>query len=217
MFRLLFLCIFVKIKSDKAVHKFLYLISILFLLACSKDDQLSITGTVPGSDYDGEFVYLVPFKGATLENVDSTAIQNGSFEFKREVKQKEMAIIRTRPLLRLTLQELLVVIEPGYLNVILDKESSASGTVLNETLQQWKEKKAQSEEARILLRQMLQVADDSSKVELQARMDQLIEDYSTYNYEFVRENKENIVGQFVYTLIEGSLTLQQKEILNIAK
>lgn len=217
VFRLLF-PIFVDTRRNENMYKCLYLISLFFLIACTKNSPvLSLQGRVPGTTYDGEMVYLVPFKGATSETVDSTYIIDGTFEFNKPVKQKEIAIIRTRPLLRLSLQELLVVIEPGQLSVELDKESSASGTTLNDALQLWKEKKTQSEEARILLKQMLQVADDSSKVELQARLDQQVKDFSTYNFEFVRENKDNIVGQFVYTMVEGGLTDQQKEILNIIK
>lgn len=196
--------------------KFFYLISFLFLLACSEKDHLSISGTVPGTEYDGEFIYLVPFTGATLENIDSTTIEQGRFRFeKNTARQNEMAILRTRPLLRLTLQELLVVIEPGELEVSLDKESKASGTTLNESLQEWKEKKTQTDEARILLKQMWQVADDRSKEELQTQLDRLKEDAAIYNYAFVQKNKDNIVGQFVYSMIESGLTEQQKNLLNI--
>jgi len=200
------------------MYKYFYPLLFLFLLACDNNNQLlSIEGTLPGTVYDGEFIYLVPFSGATLENIDSTYIKDGAFQFEKQVKQKEMMIIRTRPLLRLRLQELLVAIEPGILNVVIDSVSTSKGTPLNDSLQEWKEKKMQFEETRTVLRQMLRVADDDSKAELQVRMEQLLANYGESNYNFLQKNRDNIIGQFVYKIVSGSLTEQQKQELDISQ
>ena len=100
----------------------------LLLLACltgckSDHNKFTIEGTVPSTKYDGEWIYLVPAEGANSSNVDSTKIKNASFTFKGDVER--IAIIRTRPILRLSLQELLVVTEPGDIKVVLNSPSSS--------------------------------------------------------------------------------------------
>jgi len=200
------------------MYKYLYPLVFLFLLACENNKQLlSIEGTLPGTEYDGEIIYLVPFIGATIENVDSTYIKDGAFRFEKQVNQKDMMIIRTRPLLRLRLQELLVAIEPGELHVAIDSVSTSKGTPLNDSLQQWKEKKMKFEETRSVLKRMLLAADDDSKAEFQIRLERLSKEYDESNYNFLQENRNNMVGQFVYKIVSGSLTEQQKQELDISQ
>ncbi|MDH6356599.1 DUF4369 domain-containing protein [Parabacteroides sp. PF5-9] len=200
------------------MYKYLYSLIVVFvLISCKEEQKLLINGYVPGNEYDGEWIYLVPFSGATNETIDSVRITDGQFHFEKSIVKEEIAILRTRPVLRLRLQELLVVIEPGKLNVVLNEESFASGTPLNGRLQQWKERKEQMDDTENLLRKMLKTADDSSQVELQRRMEKLAEEYITYNYEFVKDNRNNELGSFIYGMIEGSLTDQQKEALDIRR
>lgn len=157
---------------------------VCLLTACSSSPRVGvIEGTLPDLSFDGEQLYLVPIQGATSENVDSVRIANGLFRFEKAVDEPRLFILRLRPVLRLRVQELLVVVEPGArATVALGAPSSGSGTALNDSLQQWKENMAQN---------------------------------STYNYNFVKNNKENVVGAFVYSMIKGSLTPEQIKLLDM--
>ena len=68
-----------------------------------------IEGTLPSVKYDGEWIYLVPMENAP-GRVDSVKITNASFSFSGQ--GEEMRVLRLRHLLRIYIQELLVVTEP---------------------------------------------------------------------------------------------------------
>ena len=59
--------------------KIILLISILFLFCHCKPQNYTyeISGSLPSNIYDGELIYLVPFKNASPETVDSTRIKDG--------------------------------------------------------------------------------------------------------------------------------------------
>ena len=69
-----------------------------------------IEGTLPSVKYDGEWIYLVPMENAP-GRVDSVKITNASFSFSGQ--GEEMRVLRLRHLLRIYIQELLVVTEAG--------------------------------------------------------------------------------------------------------
>ncbi|MDR1645851.1 MAG: DUF4369 domain-containing protein [Tannerellaceae bacterium] len=164
---------------------------LLCLLGCREQEFAVIEGRLPDARYDGEFVYLVPLRNATAANVDSARIQQDAFRFERPTDRvgEEVFIVRTRPLLRLALQELLIILEPGRLHLTLDTLSSARGTALNDSLQQWKKWK-----------------------ETQGRSGQ---DDAQYNYRFVMHNRGNAAGRLVYELSKSSFTPQQRQTLQM--
>ena len=96
-----------------------------------------IHGTI-SSQYNDRRIFLVPFSGPqTAEYVDSIEIKAGRFEFTTDTVM--MAKILVDYHYRMGVQPLLVVTEPGDVNVVIDAESSATGTPLNDSLQQWKQ------------------------------------------------------------------------------
>lgn len=198
------------------MYKWGVLCVFLLFLSCRETQLFSVEGLVPGTEYDGEWVYLVPFKGATYENVDSACIENGIFRFKRSVEKDDVCIVRTRPALRLTLQELLVIAEPGHLEVHLDTVSRAAGTPLNDALQQWKEKKEHIDNEMFLLIQQLRSGNDSiQKNEIRQQIKYMSEDFSVYNFNFVNANKHNTAGRFVYQMVKRNFSDDQLKALQI--
>ncbi|MCX6239642.1 MAG: DUF4369 domain-containing protein [Bacteroidia bacterium] len=119
-----------------------FYILLFILIGCRTDPQFVINGQLPDKTYDGEKIYLVPLENAVKERVDSTIIADGTFKFEGAIKTSEIYMIRAKPVLRYNLQELLVVKETGIITVKIGNKSSAGGTALNDSLQQWKEKKA---------------------------------------------------------------------------
>lgn len=174
-----------------------------------------LEGQLPAGSYEGEQVYLVPLQGATQENVDSVAVEQGTFRFVRESPQPQLFILRMRPQLRLDIQELLVVVEKGEVTVRLDSVSVARGTPLNDTLQEWKEQKAEWDATQRWLRSIFPSANAEQQEEISRRKEEIMQKSSTYNYTFVKNNKDNVVGAFVYSMIKGSLSPEQIETLGM--
>ena len=93
-------------------YLFIGVFTLLCLFACqSNDSKYIIEGTLPTAQQDGEWIYLAPMENASIENIDSTRIENARFTF--QGTGEEMKVLRMRILLRLKFQELLVVTEPG--------------------------------------------------------------------------------------------------------
>ncbi|MDR2810736.1 MAG: DUF4369 domain-containing protein [Tannerellaceae bacterium] len=186
---------------------------------CSRQHSVVIEGRLPDARYDGEPVYLVPLKNATARNVDSTRIRKDVFRFERIPGRKEekenVYIIRTRPLLRLRLQELLIVAEPGCLHVTLDTISSARGTALNDALQQWKENKHRYDAIQRYVQAGLHAADALQKDSLLTYKEETDRAYAHDTYRFLVQNKGNAAGRLVYTLSRHVLTPRQRQTLQM--
>jgi len=183
--------------------KKLNLLFFLFIcfIGCSKNESV-IEGRIPDKSYDNEYIYLVPFKNPTKETVVSTLIRNGSFRFKvNSEKQNQIYIIRVRPALRFDLQPILVIPEQGIVDVLLDKHSTASGTPLNQILQQWKEEKRISDSTYYsILHKYKKGTNESEKVQYQSELKDISEKYQTYADSLAEVNKDNIIGQFIRSL-----------------
>jgi hypothetical protein len=126
----------------------------MMILSCSENKNYVIEGTFENEKYDGEYVFLLPLDGVMPRIIDSVQVKDRSFVFTGKADSAQMKIIRMRHLLRLDIQELLVVVEPGNIWVRLDTVSAAGGTPQNEKLQAWKEVKMQSDETMNLLKRM---------------------------------------------------------------
>lgn len=181
--------------------KKLLLIFLVCLSACAGKESL-IEGQLPDASYDNEFVYLVPFKGASKKTVDSTLIRESRFLFKiKPEKQNRVYIIRVKPALRLLLQDILIIPEQGTVFVNMDKNSSSSGTPLNLTLQQWKERKLVLDTTYYSLRRRYkQTTDEAEKNQLQTELDSIIKENRAYMDSLAKKNKDNPVGQLIKSL-----------------
>ncbi len=170
---------------------------------------------MPDKTYDGEVIYLVPLENAVKERVDSVTIADGTFKFEGITKGSEIYIIRAKPVLRYNLEELLVVKEPGELTVKLGKNSLVFGTSLNDSIQHWKDKKMMFDYINAELVKRFHSDDEASKPGIQLKSDSLHIDAMKFHFNFVRNNKDNIVGQFVQKIMAGSFSPEQKMQLNL--
>lgn len=190
-------------------------ILLLILAGCQSKDQYSIQGHLPNKTFDGEFIYLVPFENAVKEKVDSAMIKDGKFRIEGMAQQTEIYIIRTKPLLRFTLEELLVVKEPGELTVSIGANSLVGGTALNDSLQRWKEKKLMANYLYEQLKQKFKTADKAQQPAIKNMADSINSRMNDFNYHFVHHNKDNVVGKFVYKIMGSSFSTEQKMSLNM--
>lgn len=116
-----------------------------------------ISGQMESNRWDGQYIYLVPMFGVQdAAHVDSAEIKDGKFEI--TVDTVEMKVIRVDYHFRDGAQELLVVSEPGNVNVTIGANSTSSGTPQNDSLQVWKDK-------------LLEYNKAYSKLRMQARME----------------------------------------------
>ena len=96
-----------------------------------------IVGTVDNPELNGKRIFLVPLTDSRMEVVDSIEIKDGKFEFTRDTVMMAKVVVDYH--YRMNVQPLLVVCEPGEVNVSIGAISSASGTPLNDSLQHWKD------------------------------------------------------------------------------
>ena len=190
-------------------------ILLLFLVGCQSKDQYSIQGHLPDKTFDGEFMYLVPFENAVKERVDSAVIIDGKFRIEGVTQHAEIYIVRAKPLLRFTLQELLVVKEAGELTVSIGSNSIVRGTALNDSLQHWKENKLKADYLYQKLKQKYKLADNIHQPAIKQAADSINSRMVDFNVHFVRNNKDNVVGQFVYKIMSSTFSKEQKMSLNL--
>jgi len=190
-------------------------ILLLILTACQSGNNFFINGQMPDKTYDGEVIYLVPLENAQKERVDSVTIADGIFKFEGIAKDSEIYIIRAKPVLRYNLEELLVVKEPGELTVKLGKNSLVFGTSLNDSLQHWKDKKMMFDYINAELVKQFHSSDEALKAGIQQKSDSLHIDAMKFHFNFARNNKDNVVGQFVLKIMASSFSPEQKMQLNL--
>lgn len=129
------------------MRNFIYLIAVIVcagVFSCTKStDEYVVSGTTSQSRLNGQKVYLVPYGSPQIEDslgVDSAVIENGRFEF-RGNKGEFLARITLDRRVRFGTQDLLIVTEPGTINVVIDSISKGGGTPQNDALQTWKDLK----------------------------------------------------------------------------
>jgi hypothetical protein len=179
------------------MKKYLGLILLLALAACQSNNSYTISGTLPGNQYDGEYIFLTPLGNAPREKVDSLTISNGKFCFTGKTNTTEMYVIRVRPALRVKLQDLLIVKEQGNIIAKIGQPSFGGGTPLNDSLQSWKEQKMILDSLYFDLYEQYRKASEPDKTALKQKGDSLYSQIVDFNLGFIQRNKGNVVGEFV--------------------
>lgn len=189
-----------------------FCISCLLWASCENSRQnYVIEGTLPSVKYDGEWIYLVPMENAP-GRVDSVKITNASFSFSGQ--GEEMRVLRLRHLLRIYIQELLVVTEPGTIHVKADSVGSVTGTPQNDALQKWKEGREKKQEAYHFIRTGLRNATGKDSLHLIQIRDSLRMQEQEANFLFLKEQGNNTLGTFMRKMVRGSLTEEQQKLLD---
>lgn len=189
----------------------LFCISCLLWASCGNSGQnYVIEGTLPSVKYDGEWIYLVPMENAP-GRVDSVKITNASFSFSGQ--GEEMRVLRLRHLLRIYIQELLVVTEPGTIHVKADSVGSVTGTPQNDALQKWKEGREKKQEAYLSGRDYGMPPEKDSLHLIRIRDSLRMQEQET-NFLFLKEQGNNTLGTFMRKMVRGSLTEEQQKLLD---
>ena len=192
------------------------LAAVTMMYSCRQNDgKCYIEGTVVGEQYEGKRIFVVPINGPkTAEYVDSMEITNGRFHFAKDFTKDTMQMyqILIDYHYRRGLQSLLIVGEPGHIQVTIDSISSAGGTPQNDSLQAWKEatEKFYRDYATYnrtvgMLRER-GMTEQAAKIEQEGREFRLA--YKRYSRQLVENMKEGVLHDFLKGLFP--LTYQRQ-------
>ncbi len=183
----------------------------MFSCQSAKNGKCRINGVVNGEQYEGKRIFLVPMYGPkTAEYVDSMEITNGQFHFEPDSSQMYKILLDYH--YRFGLQPLLIVGEPGTIEVIIDSISHATGTPQNDSLEKWK---VQTEIHNLQLTKMrkniadLQMKGDTVQAQyLAQRADSFHLAYKNYTRRMAKNLKEGVLYDFLKEMYP--LTYQRK-------
>ena len=183
----------------------------MFSCQSANNGKCYINGVVKGEQYEGKRIFLVPMYGPkTAEYVDSMEITNGQFHFEPDSSQMYKILLDYH--YRFGLQPLLIVGEPGTIEVIIDSISHATGTPQNDSLEKWK---VQTEIHNLQLAKMrkniadLQMKGDTVQAQyLAQRADSFHLAYKNYTRRMAKNLKEGVLYDFLKEMYP--LTYQRK-------
>ncbi|MBP5364648.1 MAG: DUF4369 domain-containing protein [Bacteroidales bacterium] len=184
---------------------FLSLLALVSLASCNENKTYIIEGALyGGGKFEGETIYLVPFENPE-NRIDSAFIHEGRFRFDGKVENAEICKIRMRPMMRLFIQELFIVKEPGHVRTILSKRSYTQGTPQNDSLQAWIDYKAATDSVIIAINKQKKRASDDELKALSQKQDSIQIVFDKHNRGVVERNN-NAFGDFVnkYATISAS-------------
>jgi len=180
------------------------------LFSCQQtvnDGKCRIEGVVNGEQYEGKRIFVVPLFGPkTAEYVDSMEITDGKFHFTKDFTKDtvQMYKILLDYHYRLGVQPLLIVGEPGTVNIVIDSVSHATGTPQNDSLEQWK---VRTEIHNVQLGKMrknivsLQKQGDSVQAKyIQQRADSFHLVYKNYTRQMAKSLSGTVLGDFLKSL-----------------
>ena len=183
-----------------------YLFTLLLLFgSCQQanDGKFHVEGAVNGEQYEGKRIFIVPLYGPkTAEYVDSMEITNGKFHFTKDTMQMYKILLDYH--YRMGVQQLLVVGEPGTIQVVIDSVSHATGTPQNDSLEQWKaQTEIHNRQLGLMRKNMmdLQKAGDSVQAKyIQQRADSFHLVYKNYTRQMAKNLEGTILGDFLKEL-----------------
>ena len=186
-------------------------VTMMFSCQSANNGKCRINGVVNGEQYEGKRIFLVPMSGPkTAEYVDSMEITNGQFHFEPDSAQMYKILLDYH--YRFGLQPLLIVGEPGTIEVIIDSISHATGTPQNDSLEKWK---VQTEIHNLQLAKMrkniadLQMKGDTVQAQyLAQRADSFHLAYKNYTRRLAKNLKEGVLYDFLKEMYP--LTYQRK-------
>lgn len=177
-------------------------LALAMLTACQQDKSYVVEGSIYGGrNFEDQTIYLVPFSGSTGGKVDSATIHDGRFRFDGSAPKSDICILRMRPMMRLFIEELIIVREPGRVRVKLSDVSSAAGTPLNDSLQSWRNYKRGLDEQMAELKKKMRKAPPDEQRDLSAAQDSLKRLFDIRNRASMAANDNNAFGEFLESWI----------------
>ncbi len=183
------------------------LLAFALLSACSaeKENLCRIHGTVEDARLNDKQIFLVPLEDNSAEAVDSVYIRDGKFEIVTDTCHMAQLIMDYH--YRDGVQRLLVVTEPGDLNVVIGRVSHASGTMGNDSLEVWKQATENHTREMGTLRQAAREMAKTDTVrarQLMAQSDSVHQAYKRYTRRMAENLKTGALHEFLKGLYPTS-------------
>jgi hypothetical protein len=100
------------------------LLSLLIFSSCTTKDSFVINGKVSDVALNGSKIYLVALDGPITKDVDSTVVKDNRFMFRKSADSLKIWILRVPLKITSSVEDLVVVAEPGTLQVWKDDKNS---------------------------------------------------------------------------------------------
>lgn len=190
---------------------YLFLLAVVIAFSSCKRSFV-IEGYVDNVTFWDSKVYLVALDGPISKRVDSTLAVNGNFRFEIPADSMEVRIVRIAPKYPEMVEDLVVVAEPGTMNVKLGNKSFGRGTPINDRLQHWKERKGMFDSIQwSLLRQKRELKlSPNEKDSLEAYSQDLYELFVSENVCTIHENLNNGIGLLLFKLYYDVISSDDK-------
>ena len=201
------------------MKKLLFLCAIVVMFAaCQNKSEYTINGDVTDPSYEGQQVNLVKWTDSTMVTVDSTIIKNGKFTIKGEAMSPALRFISLGE--NENNARTIVMVEPGKINVTFDSLFHVSGSALNDSYNDFNLKQKDLTTKIRSLSDQYNVAmengtmNDTLDAELTSAYDKIADEAKTLNYNFVKANIDNELGQYIFMTSSSMFDAdQQKEVL----
>ena len=188
---------------------FMAVVAATMFYSCQQEGskECRIQGVVNGEQYEGKRIFLVPMNGPkTAEYVDSMEIKDGKFFFSKDFSKDTMQMYKI--LLdyhyRFGVQPLIIVGEPGTINITIDTISHAVGTPQNDSLEKWKVRTEIHNRELGKMRRViaeLQMRGDSAQANyITQRADSFHLVYKNYTRRLAENMKEGVLHDFLKEL-----------------
>ncbi len=185
------------------------LLGLIIVVGCDNGRKSLILGTVNNSDLNGKWIFLVPVFYEDSLGVDSVVIENNKFYFERN--EEFLADIRVDYHYRQNTENLLVVTEPGTINVKIDTVSYGCGTPQNDSLQVWKDLiiklKAELNKTRSDLNYFVRVGDTANALIVKRHMEVVNEKFQNRT----KNMAENFGSGTLYEFLMQRVTKQNQK------
>lgn len=173
--------------------------ALTLMTGCKEDRSYVIEGTIYGGrNFEDQPIYLVPLSGASADRIDSATIHDSRFRFDGEALHDEVYIIRMRPMMRLFVDELTIVREPGHIRTRISQDSQVAGTPLNDSLQAWQNFRGEQENViRELKKSMKRARNQAESDRLQAQLDSVSDVFYGATRRSATANENNALGEYL--------------------
>lgn len=200
----------------KGIYTFLAFVLTTSLLA---QKEYTLNGSVADSKYDGSVVYLYEVNDVfrDLTTLDSTVVNNGRFSFKAAVVDDPRFHVLSIGRVESEGLSGMFVAEQGTIEVVLDSILHVKGTPKNDEFDAVARKKES------LYRKMQELQEkaegmykagnlsDDEGLAMKSEFDNYGKQYTDLNYNYIKNNIKNKLGEYYYIVNNKNMPLKQLE------
>ena len=202
------------------MKKILFLSVIAVIFAACQNKSYTINGSISDEAFENQLVFLEKSTDSAMVKVDSTNIVNGKFKFEGETEHSVLRFVTLGDNDKKVRS--IVMVEPGQVNIIYDSTFHITGSAINETYSEFnlKERELTTKTRSLSNQYEAAIADgtmtESLDAELKSAYEKVDKESNDLNYNFIKSNIDNELGQYLFMTFSSMFDAQQqKEILDM--